>query len=516
MQSSLLSFAVPAHTLCRDVCCPAAKEWFCNLTVCHPDWSIAECIRYAQRLAPELFQVHIQTPRKWLRSGLTHVRPAVLGPAHVTELVDLGQRISEGIACGSSVFRFAFNQRLEALGCTYRFGPRDCRRFLRQLDLKWRQPAGEKKKWSDSDVRENRGLTARKLVWTLNDAGAHPSRLCNIDETATKLLPIGEKGWLRPGAAPVGNKAYITTVLATRYGSPDLLAQCIFQGKTRACEPTHAFSTILTSHTESHWSSNATLVDFVEFIDKTWFNPQEPPHTDTWVLLWDVCTTHASRETLAELRSRLPHVRVTFLPPGSTSHTQPCDISYMRALKAGLARAAAKHLVSSLIMDPDAAIVLKHSSMELKSMFLAWLHTTLAEISTETHNVAAWKHILPRAGEWDSVLAAAQRDHAGGSLFTPHRRRPAPELLHIGAAEHDIAMGSSFIEEDVVDEDPDEEQLADEHFFVDELEDSMPADGPSELETVDAEPLPSAPADPVQILTRLQALRIVYGKCAPK
>ena len=81
---------------------------------------------------------------------------------------------------------------------------------------------------------------------------------------------------------------------------------------------------------------------------------------------------------------------------------------------------------------------------------------------------------------------------------------------------HDMAMGSGFIEEDgdVVDEDPDEEQLADEHFFVDELEDS--GDEPSEPETVAAEPLPSAPADPVQIFTRLQALRIVFGTCAPK
>ena len=84
---------------------------------------------------------------------------------------------------------------------------------------------------------------------------------------------------------------------------------------------------------------------------------------------------------------------VTFLPPGSTSHTQPCDISYMRAPKAGLTRAAANHLVSSLIMDPDAAIVLKHSSMELKSMFLGW-----------------------------------------GNLFTPHRRRPCSRrMLHVGA-----------------------------------------------------------------------------------
>ena len=92
------------------------------------------------------------------------------------------------------------------------FDPASSRRqFLRQMKLKWRKPAG-------SDMREHRGLTARELVWTLNDVGAQPTRLCNIDETATKLLPIGEKGWLRSGAAPMESKTHITTVLATRYG----------------------------------------------------------------------------------------------------------------------------------------------------------------------------------------------------------------------------------------------------------------------------------------------------------
>ena len=88
-------------------------------------------------------------------------------------------------------------------------------------------------------------------------------------------------------------------------------------------------------------------------------------------------------------------------------------------------------------------------------MFLGWLHTTLAEISTEAHNDAAWKYILLCADEWDSVLAAAQTHHAGGSLFTPHRRRPAPEMLHAGEAEQDVDMGPGLIEEgkDVVDED---------------------------------------------------------------
>ena len=401
----------------RNECSPAVKEWFCNLAVCHPDWSVAECIRYAKLLAPELFQVHIQTPRKWLRPGHAHVRPAVLGPAHVTELVDLGQRISEGISCGSSVFRFAFNRRLEALGCTHRFGPRDCRRFLHQMDLKWRQTAGEKRKWSDSDVREHCELTAPKLVWTLNDAGVHPSRLCNIDETATRLLPIGEKGWLRPGAAPIANKAYITTVLATRNGSPDLLAQCIFQVKTRACEPTNAYSSILTSHTKSHFSSTATLVDFVEFIDQTWFNPQEPPHTDAVVGCMHDAHLTGNIGRVAE------SIRLTFLPSGSTNHTQPCDISYMRALKAGLTRAATNHLVSSLITVPDAAIVLKHSSMELKSMFLGWLHRNKQRRSMETHLATRRRAGLSTRSGANRIAACWRVGTRYGHRFRLHRIR---------------------------------------------------------------------------------------------
>ena len=89
-----------------------------------------------------------------------------------------------------------------------------------------------------------------------------------------------------------------------------------------------------------------------------------------------------------------------------------------------------------------------------------------------THNDTAWRHISPCADEWDSVLTAAKTHHARGSLFTPHRRRSAPEMLHIGAAEHDVDTGPGLVEEDgnVVDEDPDEAHLADAPFFVDDLE----------------------------------------------
>ena len=47
-------------------------------------------------------------------------------------------------------------------------------------------------------------------------------------------------------------------------------------------------------------------------------------------------------------------------------------------------------------------------------------------------------------------------------------------MLHAGAAEHDVEVGPGLIEEDVdvVDEDPDEAQLTEAPFFVNELEDS--------------------------------------------
>ena len=54
---------------------------------------------------------------------------------------------------------------------------------------------------------------------------------------------------------------------------------------------------------------------------------------------------------------------------------------------------------------------------------------------------------MPCADEWGSVNKAAQTHHAGGSLFTPHTRRPAPEMLQNGASEHDVDMGPGLIEE---------------------------------------------------------------------
>ena len=81
-------------------------------------------------------------------------------------------------------------------------------------------------------------------------------------------------------------------------------------------------------------------------------------------------------------------------------------------------------------------------------------------------------------------------------MFTPHKRRPAPELLHVGAAEHDVNMGPGLIEEDV--------DVVDEHNSQTRLSSSTSlrtqgrATTPVRRRQSTPEPLPSpsAPADP--------------------
>ena len=132
-----------------------------------------------------------------------------------------------------------------------------------------------------------------------------------------------------------------------------------------------------------------------------------------------------------------------------------------------------------------------------------------------------------------------------------------PELIHAGVPDVETeAVEGEAKDDDIVAEDPQAEELADQAYFVDEAEDMQDCDdtpagaaetpagaaethaggvetpilafgadtlaGGAEIpagvdETHAGVVAPSAPVgpDPVRILTRLQALRIVYGSKAP-
>ena len=99
-------------------------------------------------------------------------------------------------------------------------------------------------------------------------------RCVNLDETAVRLLPLGERGWARRGAKDVkflgDSRTHITVTLAVDV-TGRTWHQLIFGGKTEESMPD--FSTLpdnpnrILHQTESHWQSSETLFEFVHFLD---------------------------------------------------------------------------------------------------------------------------------------------------------------------------------------------------------------------------------------------------------
>ena len=69
----------------------------------------------------------------------------------------------------------------------------------------------------------------------------------------------------------------------------------------------------------------------------------------SWILLWDMASIHASEATLAAMRAAFPHVVLCFLPPRSTSYLQPCDVAVFRSFKSCIQTQASATLARSVL-----------------------------------------------------------------------------------------------------------------------------------------------------------------------
>ena len=80
-----------------------------------------------------------------------------------------------------------------------------------------------------------------------------------------------------------------------------LRAQLIFEGKTDACLPSSGADLpgLSCTHTESHWSSQDTLVDAAILIDQA-MNPEG--EKQDWLLLLDMASTHTGEHFRKRMR----------------------------------------------------------------------------------------------------------------------------------------------------------------------------------------------------------------------
>ena len=98
------------------------------------------------------------------------------------------------------------------------------------------------------------------------------------------------------------------------------------------------------TQTRNHWSSLASMQDFVAKSIKPWVRAKarelelREEHTHC-ILLIDCWSVHTSEEFRQWMRTEYPNHHLTFVPAGCTSKAQPADVILQRPIKTGIVNA---------------------------------------------------------------------------------------------------------------------------------------------------------------------------------
>ena len=360
------------------------------------------------------------------------------------------------------------------------------RNLLRGMRLSFKKPAKCLKELHSPALQEaNTHRLFIKLCWLMDKHAVSADRVVNIDETSCRLLPVHQTGWGRRGVKQAqiqGNTKEATTftvALSMDRGPLDMLVQIVHAGKTDAVLPEQPWPE-RTHHvtSENGWATTTTLLQLTATLEGV-LNPGR--EGQSWILLWDMASIHASEATLAAMKAAFPHVVLCFLPPQSTSYLQPCFRSFKSCIQtqasATLARAVLDGSFDGLAMNKAWR---RQSSAE-------WASRAVADILAENKAWSTgWRQLRAHNdGAFRDAVEEAAALHSRDDLFARHI---APD-----PAEEGPPMWAMAEETD------------------DEGEDDAPMpDAPPEPELIDMPPAPAS-APRMSNLERCIALRLVYG-----
>ena len=91
---------------------------------------------------------------------------------------------------------------------------------------------------------------------------------------------------------------------------------------------------------ENGWAMTTTILQLAATLDDV-MNPSK--EGQSWILLWDTASNHASEGTMAAMKAKFPHIVLCFIPPHSTSFLQPCDLAVFRSFTSWIQAQASAH-----------------------------------------------------------------------------------------------------------------------------------------------------------------------------
>ena len=141
-----------------------------------------------------------------------------------------------------------------------------------------------------------------------------------------------------------------------------------------------------------------------------------------------MASIHASEATLAAMKAAFPHIVLCFIPPHSTSYSQPCDVAVFRSFKSCIQAQASATLARSVIDGPFDGLAMNKAWRRQSSA--EWASRAVTDLCEKDQAwITGWSRL--RAGsnaEFREAVAEAAALHTHDELFSRHiEPEPAPE-----------------------------------------------------------------------------------------
>ena len=231
-----------AYTRTRD----EAKLWFQDFHAYQArvhGKSLAYNIRRAKHLVPELFgPLSPDTFRRWHDSGARDLggRPPVeLPPFALSRLANLTHAVAARLSLSVPTWQHVYRRVLRELDIEFEPSRRRTRQFLCSLQLSWKLAATcTRNRPSEADIARERKLLQLRVIFLCDRFKISQDRIWNLDETAVRMVPTGERGWTKKAesAHVFASRAFVTVTLAANMRG-GMWTQIVYEEKTDRVHP---------------------------------------------------------------------------------------------------------------------------------------------------------------------------------------------------------------------------------------------------------------------------------------
>ena len=221
------------------------------------------------------------------------------------------------------------------LGRQWAYSLLECMNFVR------RKATTAKSKYTIDDYKQVKKSFLIEIITIIQMEEIPPEFVLNLDQISIKIVPssswtMDKEGSKRVEVIDVGDKRMITAVFCDGLVGDFLPVQIIHRQDQSLSSPLSVFSRLASYHSDNHWSTEVTMIQYIEEIIVLYVNAVRDFLNDNKaaVVIMDNFKGQTTNNVLSLLEAN--DIHVCLLPSNTIDRLQPMDLSVNKPAKSFL------------------------------------------------------------------------------------------------------------------------------------------------------------------------------------